>query len=153
MPVGQPKTGGPCNSEGGWGPGPDRGERALWAWEGFQPGSLCLSVLLMAQFCWMASFAPRLYENIFLWISMSRFVYPGLWLIYDGKEQSLEIWLLDTCKPLSALKVWLSKEFCKQMKCFYYFVIITSSFFFLYKIRIAVLSPLPGLVSNKHLRF
>ena len=59
--------------------------------------------------------------------------------------------LRDTCKSLSALEVWLSKEFYKWMERFYYFVIIL--FFFLYKIRIAVPSLLPGPVSNKHLRF
>ena len=40
-------------------------------------------------------------------------------------------WLCDTCEPLSALEVWLSKEFCKLMKCFYYFVTVTSFLFFI----------------------
>ena len=41
--------------------------------------SLDLSVLFMAWFCWMASFTPKLYENIFLQMAISRYGwgFPG----------------------------------------------------------------------------
>ena len=84
----------PCNSEGSWGPGPDGWVGAVGfslglgkvpAWKPVPVGVAYGTVLLDGFIC------PQTVWKIFLQISLSRFVYPGEWLIYDGKEQSLEI--------------------------------------------------------------